>query len=223
MNAERFNKVTEEYTERYKGLLTMIWPTINDNGFNEHNQTVNFLSAYEKVSRVFNENISTWYEFQIPNGDKGDNRIDAIIINHTIKSILIVESKRFSQNKIKEKRRSLGEDLTRIINLDLENRFQSVFCDGESIHNYSFYGVLLFDLWTYSKNHEKEKETYELWSSFCDNHDIQSLFGFLCLDPKIEPQIASKSYLPTIQEVRKYENSTYHLGVFALELHNQYN
>ena len=49
MDAERFNKVAAEYRNRYEMILKAIWPTIESNGFNELNQTINFINAYEML------------------------------------------------------------------------------------------------------------------------------------------------------------------------------
>ena len=85
------NYVVDAYQARYSSVLNKIWPTMGSNGFNEHNQTVNFMIAYETVAEENNEQISTWYEFQISNGTKRNNRIDGLIINHTKREVYLIE------------------------------------------------------------------------------------------------------------------------------------
>lgn len=232
MDKARFEAVTADYTERYHSVLARIWPTIDSNGFNELNQTTNFLAAYSKIANEHNEIISTWYEFQIPSGEKRNNRIDGLIINHTSKSIYLVEAKRFSQNTVDKKRGQLGEDISRILDLDLKERFDTVndeearvFGKGkESIQNYTIYGVVLFDIWTYANNHKNESQTKHLWEQFCEEHNIDDLAKFFNLEQitKDKIELSKESFLSTIQEAMHYENCAYHLCVFAFQTKNQH-
>lgn len=232
MDKARFEEVTADYTERYHSVLDRIWPTIDNNGFNELNQTTNFLAAYSKIANDHNEIISTWYEFQIPNGEKRNNRIDGLIINHTSKSIYLVEAKRFSQNTVDKKRGQLGEDINRILDLDLEERFDTVndkeprvFGSGkESIQDFTIYVVVLFDIWTYAENHKNENQAKLLWEQFCEEHNIDVLAKFFYLEQKTKDRIALsiESFLSTIQESMHYEKCAYHLGVFAFQTKNQH-
>ena len=220
MDENRLNAVTGEYSKRYQIILSRIWPTIGSNGFNEHNQTANFLAAYEKIANEYSEVTSTWYEFQIANGGRNNNRIDGMIINHTNKTVYLLEAKRFTENEINDQRHKLGEDVSRLVELDLENRFnQNEVFIGESIQDYTVYGVILFDLWTYSQRHKFEKEAHSLWLRFCKNRDIALLSEFLFLKPETRNRIeaAKESFLATIQEPKRYENCEYHLGVFAFQ------
>ena len=223
MDSNRFNEVIIEYNNRYKATLNRIWPTIGDNGFNECNQTANFIAAYEKIASSHHEETCSWYEFQIQNGKKNDNRIDGLIINFTRKTIYLVESKRFSQNSVNRKLRELGSDIDRILELDVQSRFgKDFFHGGETIQDYSIYGVLLFDLWTYSQKHKREKYAFELWSQFCNNHDIDSLSNFLNLDSAIKNRLknSNASFLSTIRDVKEFEGENsciYHLNVLAFQ------
>lgn len=219
METERFYAVAVEYENRFKRILDRIWPTIKSNGFNEHNQTTNFIAAYDKIAHENCETISIWYEFQIPNGNKRNNRIDGLIINHTTKSIYLIEAKRFSQNTVDKKRQELGEDICRIMDLDIKSRFEGVFYEKETILDYSVYGVFLFDLWTYSNNHESEKLSLELWLQFCKRHNMDSLSDFFYLDATTTDRIkkVKESILSTIQEGKKYNDCIYHLGVFVIK------
>lgn len=228
MDKIRFEAVAAEYGKRFNTILNRIWPTIKDNGFNEQNQTANYLAAYSKIADERHEIISTWFEFQIPNEEKKNNRIDGLIVNHTSKSVYLVEAKRFSQNTVNKMREKLGEDICRILDLDLEERFDTaseeeprVFEKGkESIQDYTVYGVALFDLWTYAENHKSEWETKRLWMQFCEEHDIDALSEFFCLEEKTKDrmELAKESFLSTIREAKRYDSSVYHLGVFAFQM-----
>ena len=150
MEKQRLEKVVELYHNRYNAILERIKPSIQSNGFAEHNQTANFVSAYELIAGNKKEAVSSWYEFQILNGKRADNRIDGIIINHSAKEIYLIEAKRISRNKIQKKKAELIKDYCRIMQLDKASRFTEVLKD-ENVSDYSIYGILLFDIWTENK------------------------------------------------------------------------
>ena len=147
-----------------------------------------------------------------------------MIINNSTKSIYLIESKRFCQNDIKVKRRRLGQDAERLICIDYKTRFKDFFRNGESLNDYSVYGVLLFDLWTYIKNHKSESEAFELWKSFCTDYDVEKLSDFFSLDSDTTYKIAKvkENFIATIQDVIRYEESEmkseYHLGAFVFKI-----
>ena len=195
-----FELVMDAYVKRYQNVLKKYWPTMNDNGFTEHNQTVNFINAYESIATKNNEIVSSWYEFQISDGRKNSNHIDAILVNHTTKELYLIEAKRFSRNSIKKKRRELAQDYLRILSLDVKNRFENFFVD-ESIKNYQVYGVLLFDLWTETRT---EKALQTKWENLCLNPNLDDFQDFLS-SQDIDKQVVfcdSKCFLPMMKEVK---------------------
>ena len=213
MDKKRMNYVFDAYQARYSSVLNKIWPTMGSNGFNEHNQTVNFMIAYETVAEENNEQISTWYEFQISNGTKRNNRIDGLIINHTKREVYLIEAKRFSKNNLQKKQKELGNDYTRIENLGL-GRFEELFYEKESISTYKVFGVLLFDLWTETPAQEGLLKN---WNNICDNPSsdlLSDFFYFNNSDSKID--CAKSCLLPIVREVIcnrwKDENYSYFLG-----------
>ena len=183
MDRKMMGIVADEYQYRYVEYLKHIWPTMESNGFNEHNQTVNWIVAYEKVAKKSQEVITSWYEFQIPNeydDKKRNNRIDGLIINHTKKEILLLESKRFCKNDVAKKRRKVGEDVIRIERLDLATRFNDFFCSElDVLGDYNVYGVVLFDLWT---ENDAEKEAFSIWKQICDETNVETIRSFLCIE-----------------------------------------
>lgn len=216
MEKQRLEKVMELYHNRYNSILERIKPSIQSNGFAEHNQTVNFVSAYELISCNKKEAVSSWYEFQILNGKRSNNRIDGIIINHSAKEIYLIEAKRISRNKVWKKKTELIDDYCRIMQLDKTSRFTEVLKD-ENVSDYSIYGVLLFDIWTENK---AEKKLYHKWSEFCDssNPSCEEFIKVLDADTTIfKPEYVSGEVFPMIKEVQSLRGKdySYHLCVFV--------
>lgn len=216
MEKQRLEKVMELYHNRYNAILERIKPSIQSNGFAEHNQTVNFVSAYELISCNKKEAVSSWYEFQILNGKRSNNRIDGIIINHSAKEIYLIEAKRISRNKVWKKKTELIDDYCRIMQLDNTSRFTEVLKD-ENVSDYSIYGILLFDIWTENK---AEKKLYHKWSEFCDssNPSCEEFIKVLDADTTIfKPEYVSGEVFPMIKEVQSLRGKdySYHLCVFV--------
>lgn len=216
MEKQRLEKVMELYHNRYNAILERIKPSIQSNGFAEHNQTVNFVSAYELISCNKKEAVSSWYEFQILNGKRSNNRIDGIIINHSAKEIYLIEAKRISRNKVWKKKTELIDDYCRIMQLDKTSRFTEVLKD-ENVSDYSIYGILLFDIWTENK---AEKKLYHKWSKFCDssNPSYEEFIKVLDADTTIfKPEYVSGEVFPMIKEVQSLRGKdySYHLCVFV--------
>ena len=212
MDKQRLEKVMEIYHNRYNDILERIKPSIKSNGFAEHNQTVNFVSAYELIAGDNKEVVSSWYEFQIPNG----KRIDGIIINHSAKEIYLIEAKRISRNKVQDKKAELVADYRRIMQLDKVIRFTEVL-KGENVSDYSIYGILLFDIWT---ENEAEKELYHNWNEFCNskNPTREEFIKVLDADTTIlKPEYVSGEKFPMIKEVQclRGKDYSYHLCAFA--------
>lgn len=216
MEKQRLEKVMELYHNRYNAILERIKPSIQSNGFAEHNQTVNFVSAYELISCNKKEAVSSWYEFQILNGKRSNNRIDGIIINHSAKEIYLIEAKRISRNKVWKKKTELIDDYCRIMQLDKTSRFTEVLKD-ENVSDYSIYGILLFDIWTENK---AGKKLYHKWSEFCDssNPSCEEFIKVLDADTTIfKPEYVSGEVFPMIKEVQSLRGKdySYHLCVFV--------
>lgn len=216
MDKQRLEKVMEIYHNRYNDILERIKPSIKSNGFAEHNQTVNFVSAYELIAGDNKEVVSSWYEFQIPNGKRSDNRIDGIIINHSAKEIYLIEAKRISRNNVQDKKAELVADYRRIMQLDKVIRFTEVL-KGENVSDYSIYGILLFDIWT---ENEAEKELYRNWNEFCNskNPTREEFIKVLDADTTIlKPEYVSGEKFPMIKEVQclRGKDYSYYLCAFA--------
>lgn len=216
MDKQRLEKVMEIYHNRYNDILERIKPSIKSNGFAEHNQTVNFVSAYELIAGDNKEVVSSWYEFQIPNGKRSDNRIDGIIINHSAKEIYLIEAKRISRNNVQDKKAELVADYRRIMQLDKVIRFTEVL-KGENVSDYSIYGILLFDIWTENK---AEKKLYHNWNEFCNSNNPTQEEFIKVLDADttiLKPEYISGENFPMIKEVQSLQGKdySYHLCAFA--------
>lgn len=216
MEKQRLEKVMELYHNRYNAILQRIKPSIQSNGFAERNQTVNFVSSYELIADDKKEAVSSWYEFQIPNGKISDNHIDGIIINHSAKEIYLIEAKRISRNKVQDKKAELIDDYCRIMQLDKVSRFTEVL-KGENVSDYSIYGILLFDIWTENK---AEKELYHKWNEFCNSNNPTQEEFIKVLDADttiLKPEHVSDEILPMIKEVQSLRGKdySYHLCAFV--------
>lgn len=218
MDEMRLNEVIRVYRDRYLDILSRIWPTLGSNGFNELNQTVNFMTAYEAVAAKKGEKITTWYEFQIHKGEKKNNRMDGLILNHTSKELYLIEAKRFSKNKLDDKKQDLGKNLLRIEDLDGNRRFDTTFFKGnESIDGYTQYGVLLFDLWTEKSS---QKDLLESWAAICQNPEWQKVTEFFKVSEDETAKHSSRAeMLPIFTEVNcadwEEKDYSYYLGCFV--------
>ncbi len=145
-------KVFEEYHKKYVNVFNCLYPAKNSTGFPERNLSVNFSKAIEEVFT----SACTWFEFQF--GPKNNFHFDAIIIIPEVKTILIVESKRFSNpiSKIEE----IKNDMDRINKVKKE-----YFCEFDEripkFADYSVCGVILADEWTETKRKKEVKESFE--------------------------------------------------------------
>ena len=215
MDQKRADSILDLYQARYARILDKIWPTVKSNGFNEHNLTANFTAAYEAVAANHHEEACVWFEFQIPNGERNNHRMDGLIVNHTRKELYLIEAKRFSKNKLAEKRGELGDDFIRINKLDL-SRFKDFFARDESIAEYQVFGVLLFDLWT---ENQEEKELVGRWTAICETPDSKKLSAFFDRQTAYNGRL-----LPGIREVKskRWENEdySYYLGTLIWEKSN---
>ena len=145
-------EIFEEYQRKYAKVFECLYPAKNSTGFPERNLSVNFSKAVEEVF----PSACTWFELQF--GPKNNYHFDAIIIIPEVKTILIVESKRFS-NPIR-KTEEIKNDMDRINKVKKE-----YFCEfNERIPGFSDYtvcGVILADVWTETKRKVRIKESFE--------------------------------------------------------------
>ena len=128
------------YKEYYVEILKCIWPSMDSNGFQERNLTVNFTNAYKEIAKKNDNSVIVWFEFQC--GESGNKHVDALLMNTTSKEIFIIEAKRY--NNVNQKIRSVARDVKRI---------QDFFCDKNKlvsrlgdISEYQLYGMILADV-----------------------------------------------------------------------------
>lgn len=148
---ESLQVIFEKYKEKYVYILKCLYPSKNSTGFPERNLSVNFSKAVEE----FYPSACTWFEFQF--GEKNNLHFDAVIIIPEIKSIYIIESKRFSNptKKIEE----IKKDMVRVNSVSTKYRGEL----AARIHNFSehaVFGVILADVWTETKVKTKIKNAY---------------------------------------------------------------
>lgn len=145
---EEINEVCKKYKENYTNIFKYLYPAKNSTGFTEKNQSVNFAKALEQYYGEKGNECLSWYEFQF--GDKNNLHFDAIMINITRKEIFIIEAKRYSN--VEKKIIEVGKDILRLINLNWvkDDNNNRINLDG-----FSFFGVILSDVW--QKKGKKEK------------------------------------------------------------------
>ena len=98
------------YKEYYVEILKCIWPSIDSNGFQERNLTVNFTNAYKEIAKKNDNSVIVWFEFQC--GESGNKHVDALFMTTTSKEIFIIEAKRY--NNVNQKVKSVAWDVKRI-------------------------------------------------------------------------------------------------------------
>ena len=142
------------YKEYYVEILKCIWPSIDSNGFQERNLTVNFTNAYKEIAKKKDNSVIVWFEFQC--GESGNKHVDALLMNTTSKEIFIIEAKRY--NNVNQKIRSVARDVKRI---------QDFFCDKDKlvsrlgdISEYQLYGMILADVWSETPSKTEIAELY---------------------------------------------------------------
>lgn len=143
--------VFENLITEYKSSIKLYYPAHRSNGFTERNLTFNFCSIYKEKRKEINKNpnIAIWQEVPISN----KQHFDSLIIDFDQKSVYIIEAKRLYNKKYYDR---LMEDLERIklFNHEIPN-YKTL------IYSFSFYAILLTDLWT-SKSDKKGKKKLEL-------------------------------------------------------------
>ena len=144
--------VFDEYQKLYAKVFKRMYPAKNSTGFPERNLSVNFSKAVEEVF----PSACTWFEFQF--GPKNNFHFDAVIMIPEIKTVLVVESKRF--NNPAAKIREIKSDMDRInmVKMDYFSEF------AERIPGFSdltVCGVILADVWTETKRKEEIKQSFE--------------------------------------------------------------
>ena len=134
------------YKEYYVEILKCIWPSIDSNGFQERNLTVNFTNAYKEIAKKKDNTVIVWFEFQC--GESGNKHVDALLMNTTSKEIFIIEAKRY--NNVNQKVKSVAWDVKRIQEFFYD---KSIFIERlGDISYYKFYGMILADVWCETKS-----------------------------------------------------------------------
>lgn len=144
------NEIITRYGNRYDRILRTIYPSNIDSGFAEENQTFNFISASEEITKEHygDDAIISWTQYQVPkiNGDKNDNHIDGFIIDTKEKEVFLIESKRLQSQR---KCSGLLTDAWRAEQVAKKRAYlSSRLANHSDLPSYSFYLILLADEWT---------------------------------------------------------------------------
>ncbi|MBQ7250636.1 MAG: hypothetical protein IJS37_04770 [Bacilli bacterium] len=155
----KLNSIKEEYEKRYRNRLSICYPSIGSTGFQERNQTSNFLAAAESLV----PNLFTWFEFQVEGAKKADNHLDAIAIDFGAKEIWLIESKRIQTEK---KFKAIESDRKRMT--ALANRPETIFDrfyekSGVPFDEFHIYGLTLADVWNYEGQRDARQKAYQYY------------------------------------------------------------
>lgn len=163
---EKLDLIKEEYVRRYKERLSICYPSLGSTGFQERNQTNNFLSAAETIV----PNLFTWFEFQIDGGKKNDNHLDAIAVDFNAKEIWLIESKRIQDQR---KMNAIFSDKTRMEQLAKEPKknFNRFYDEGIHLEEFSIYGLVLADVWNRKGQNDARSRAFELYSEAEKNNN----------------------------------------------------
>src|SRR5574344_1150163 len=172
-NEDLFAKTFDIYFEKYGKLLEQIYPTFSsDNGFEEPNQTVGFLSAYKeaRITPPFKAEtpLLTWLEMPFHDATRAnqfadgflvdfDNRLAMIIESKRIKGLREVEAIKDDWNRAKEETtiRDCVKNLTKLDGIDF------------------FYRVALTDFWLNKTKVDAAGRTR--FEAFCNQKDKEAL------------------------------------------------
>jgi hypothetical protein len=168
-----FEKTFEIYFEKYKELLKQIYPTFSsDNGFDERNQTLGFLSAYKeaRITPPFEAKtpLLAWLEMPFYNAADAIQFADGFLVDFDNRLAMIIESKRINKpekvgaiiddwNRAKEETtiHDCVENLTNLAGIDF------------------FYRVALTDFWlNKTKVDASGRKRFE---AFCKQEDEEAL------------------------------------------------
>ena len=165
----KIQSIVEEYERRYQARLSICYPSLGSTGFQERNQTNNFLVAAEK----FVPNLFTWSEFQINGDSRADNHLDAIAVDFQDKEIWLIESKRIQSQR---KFNAISADKERMVALsqDPKTIFER-FYDHPNIpfEEFKIYGLILADVWNYEGQHDARMEAYKHYRELAQNKSEQ--------------------------------------------------
>lgn len=194
MDDSKMKSTFLKYERIYSNILSNIYPAKNSTGFPERNLSVNFTKAYEKISEINEENAITWFEFQF--GKSNQLHVDAVIVNYDANELLVIESKRFSNPRLKI--REIGEDACRIEDLvkelNDENAQGIKRIDMSRIEN--IYGVILADVWLENKT---KIDIYESYLEGVKNPDSNMTF--------INKYLEQLNSVPTCKKVDYFASS----------------
>lgn len=111
------NNTKNEYANNYVKILTNFYPAIASNGFEERNQTNNFVNALMKC--ICDEDAVAWFEASI----RGNEKIDAVVFPPKHQSVFYIEAKRISNGKVNIKQAEIISNLKRLCDSNTQKQF----------------------------------------------------------------------------------------------------
>jgi len=132
------NETINDYTDSYLKILKNFNPSIGSHGFEERNQTNNFVNSLIK-STADNEAFA-WFETSL----EGHQKIDATVFSPQNQSVFFIEAKRITNGKVETKIDEIIKDFKRLQDkheIIINNKWKSEI----KINNK--YIVYLADVW----------------------------------------------------------------------------
>lgn len=158
------DQIFNTYAGIYKSILSAFYPSKGSTGFAERNLSVNWSKAAEIVCG--RENLISWFEYQFSAAN--NKHIDALVWDRSGGNLYLIESKRFSDPKLKTK--EIGNDIVRLQDL-YEEIWREKRMDLSKVKH--CYGVIIADVWPKKRKKSCKKrkilESFENGSFLADN------------------------------------------------------
>ncbi|MCD8090596.1 MAG: hypothetical protein LUD81_08270 [Clostridiales bacterium] len=155
-----WDEVLNGFGEIYNRIFKNFYPSKGSTGFTERNLSVNFSKAYEKTAEKYGEEAFSWFE--LPFSENGRKHLDGVIVNVSLKEILLIEAKRYSDPP--EKIPEILKDFLRITNTDWEYEFEKDRSGKEAAlkaKEYKIFGLVIADVWLETKTKRNIYEFYK--------------------------------------------------------------
>jgi len=162
---ELLNNTRNEYASNYVKILTNFYPAISSLGFEERNQTNNFVNALIKCAG--DENAIAWFEASI----SGNEKIDAVVFSPLHQSVFFIEAKRISNGKVNIKKAEIISNFNRLCHINTQKAMIDKWKTPiEFPHRYIIY---LADVWSEAKETLDISLNWETWFNklFAENEN----------------------------------------------------
>jgi len=148
-----FKQAFDGIIDEYNNMFNYVYPSRGKKGFTERNLTCRFCKQLELQAKKTQFNTITWFEFPLEKKEnkKGIPHVDAVtfLFGETSNAVILIESKRVTENKYAEKEQQIIDDVKRMRN---EKTWKHLI-NPEYLHpsrqnnRFEIYTVILADIW----------------------------------------------------------------------------